>query len=325
MTTAIATVEESGLSTEFQRLTERLKALVAKAVPDNTRRAYRKAWERFCTWCETQQRSSLPAEPVTVALYVAALQHQAVSTVRQALAAIGRAHGLQGHLNPCLDVLVKMAVRGMTKEKPHGAAGTPKTALVARSVRKAVGDAQMPTFREARRRAVLVIGFFAALRRSELVALRVHDVEETEKGLLVYIRRSKTDQSGHGHSVALLYQSDPTMCPIRVLRAWIARLTPTSGEQFLFPSIRGARVLRDVHMSEASVVAIVKDAAKRCGLPAEKFAAHSLRSGFATTAAEAERRAEAIQAQLRHKSPAMTLKYVQQADKWKNNASAGLG
>ena len=172
----------------------------------------------------------------------------------------------------------------------------------------------------ARDRALLTLGFAGAFRRSELVALNVADLTFHDAGLTVLLRRSKTDQEGKGREIGITYASSLAVCPVRSVRAWLDLIGATEGPVFCALDRRryGAR------LTGHAVAEIVKKRARAAGLDAAKFSGHSLRAGFATSAAKAGKSERAIMAQTGHKSSAMLARYIRGIALFENNASEGL-
>jgi integrase len=178
--------------------------------------------------------------------------------------------------------------------------------------------------RTARDRALLLVGFAGALRRSELVRLRVEDVRVTDDGLVVTIPRSKTDPEGEGQTVGIPYGSHPESCPVRALAAWLERSGITSG--YLFPGIgRWGGEATAKPISDHQLAKIIKRLASRAGLDPAAYSGHSLRSGLATSAAEGGASERAIMEQTRHRSLKQVRKYIRRGSLFQDNAAARSG
>jgi site-specific recombinase XerD len=245
-----------------------------------TRRAYRSDFEIFHAWCAERYVSALPASPESVAAFLAHEAERQVrpSTIGRRVAAIRYAHKLAGLPVPTDDERVRATVRGIRRSL--GAAPSKKMPATAERV---IGMAPLAGTRlsAVRDRALLLIGFAGAFRRSELVALNADDIEETADGLRLTIRRSKTDQEGHGHVIAI--PRGVIACPVTALRAWLEAAAITEGPGFR-PIATGGRI-QATRLTDRSVADIVKAHALRAGLDPKLFAGHSLRSGFLTSAA----------------------------------------
>lgn len=250
---------------------------------DNTRRAYRADWRDFHTWCETVKAASLPAQPATVAAYLAHLADsgRSVSTISRRLAAIAYAHRLKGGYVVSAKVEpIGAVLRGIRRRK--GAAVKRKAPATAIAIGAMLEFVPRTTLIGIRDRAILLIGFAAALRRSELVALHVRDLDLQPDGILVHIRRSKTDQDGHGHQVAI--PRGGRLRPVEALEAWLAASRIAEGPVFVSIGKSG-RVGSDALCGE-SVSHIVKRYAHAASLDPTLFSGHSLRAGFVTSALE---------------------------------------
>ncbi len=300
---------------------EQARDYAQSAKAPNTRRAYRADWADFTAWCRAHDRAPLPALPETVALYLAALAgHRKTSTLTRRLSAISQAHQVAGHPSPTKDQSVRAVAAGIRRAK--GTAQQGKTAAVTADVRLMVG-ALPATLMGRRDRALLLLGFAGAFRRSELVALDVADVVERPEGLAVTIRRSKTDQEGAGRTVGIPYGAHYESCPVRALRAWLAAASITSGP--LFQAIDRHGNLLPGRLSPQGVARAVKRAAVAAGLNPTTYAGHSLRAGLATAAAEAGVSERAIMAQTGHKSLPMVRKYIRGGSLFRENAAAEVG
>ena len=304
----------------LQPLADAARAYVTAARSDRTREAYRMQWAQFTTWCDGHGLSSMPANPETVALYLTARAQEGrkVSTLSQALAAISQAHQLAGHESPRSHRAVREAFKGI--RRTHGSAPAQKSPVMASQL-QTMARSLPQTLAGARDRALLLVGFAGAFRRSELVALTVADVAFSSEGLTLTIRRSKTDQEGLGRKVGLPYGSTASTCPVRSLQKWLELASITEGA--LFRSIDRHQNLGPA-LGGQDVARIVKRTATRAGFDPSVFAGHSLRAGLATSAAKAGKAAHAIMKTTGHRSVAMVQKYIRDAELFTDNAAAGL-
>jgi integrase len=261
----------------------------------------------------------LPAVPEALAAYLAfeVGKDRRPSTLGRRLAAIQYAHQNAGHESPTTAELVRATLRGIRRSL--GSAKnrkTPSTADLARAMARATPDGVVGL----RDRAILLVGFAGALRRSELVALDVVDIEPSEGGLRINIKRSKTDQEGGGTIIAIV--AGITDCPAKALMAWLSAAAIIEGPVFR-PINKAGRVLR-VRLSDRSVANVVKFYAGRIGLDSRTFSGHSLRSGFLTSAAANGASIFKMMDVSRHKSIDNLRTYVRDAELFKNHAGAGL-
>jgi site-specific recombinase XerD len=283
-----------------------------------TRRAYGTDFVLFRAWCEERQLDTLPASSVTVAAFLAheASRNVKASTIGRRTAAIRYAHKLAGLATPTDDELVKATVRGI--RRTLGTAKTkkaPATAerLLAMAANTGVG------LKGLRDRALLLLGFAGAFRRSELVALNIEDVEDLQDGMKITIRHSKTDQEGAGQTIAIPFGK--IACPIAALKEWIAAAGITAGKIFRSVNRHGRLGER---LTDQSVSDIVKEHAERLRLNPKQFAGHSLRAGFLTSAASRGASIFKMMDVSRHRSVDTLRGYVRDAELFKDHAGAGL-
>jgi site-specific recombinase XerD len=298
------------------------RAYIAAAVAANTRRAYRSDWRLFTAWCAARGFAPLPAAPATVARF---LTEQAatvtIATIARRLAAIGQAHRTAGHTAPSDDATVRTVWRGIRRSK--GTAPVKKRPLLTDDLRALL--ATLPDrLSGARDRALLLLGFAGAFRRSELVALDVVDVETIAgKGLLVTVRRSKTDQEGAGARIPIHPGADPPTCPVAALATWLDWSGIEDGP--IFRPVDRYQRIGTARLTAQTVALIVKRAATAAGLDPARVAGHSLRAGFATSAAIAGAELHAIMRQTRHRSATVAAGYVRDADPFRGSAGALVG
>jgi integrase len=286
----------------------------------SSERAYAADWRDFCAFAARIGRQRLPAEAETVALYVADLKRRGrrPATIARKLAAIAVYHRSMDHPTPTDYDVVRAVVRGTRRQL--GVAQPQKTAIEIDALRAVIlaipGD-----LRGLRDRALLLIGWTAALRRSELVALEVADLAFEPEGVMLRIRRSKTDREGVGTMVAIPLGVEEKTCPIGALRRWLEAAAVDEGRIF-------RRIDRHGHLgstlSDRAVAEIVAARAAAAGLEGD-FAGHSLRSGFATAAARAGRSEAAIMRHGRWKSVQVARRYIRQGARWDDNPVADLG
>jgi site-specific recombinase XerD len=302
-------------------LRQRVGGYLRAGKSENTRRAYRSDFEHFAAWCRGKFLEPLPATAETVALYLADCAGVlAVSTLRRRLAAISQVHQVAGFDNPAGSILVVEAMKGIART--HGSATTPKTAAVTNLVAEMVKNLG-PDVRGTRDRALILIGFAGAMRRSELVALDVDDVTVVAEGLRIQVRWSKTDQQGRAAVIGITYGSDPRTCPVRAWRAWLNAAGIDSGAAFRRRSRYGQ--VTEHRLSADYVLRLVKERATAAGFAAELFGAHSLRSGFATTAFRHGVPERRIMDQGRWTTTKSMHGYIQAGELFVDNPSARLG
>ena len=290
-------------------------ALSEKA--DATRRAYRADIRHFTTWCEAVGAIALPATPATVAAYLAALAdlRLKVSTISRRAAAIAYAHKLAG-LEPPINKSVKAVMRGVRRKLGTAQKGkAPATAAVVAKLARRIPD----TLSGKRDKALILIGFAAALRRSELVALTVADVERPPDGIVLHISRSKTDQEGQGAQIAV--PTGRKLKPVEALDAWLEAAAITQGPIF-------RRVMKGGRLGHAlttqSVALIVKRWAKAARVDSDSFSGHSLRAGFVTSALADGADLFKVMDVTRHREVKTLKAYDRRAKAFKDHAGQGF-
>lgn len=272
-----------------------VRAYLAAEKSGNTRRAYKSDWDDFMAWCSQVLEDPLPATPATVARYLAQLADggKKTSTIQRRKAAIRAAHKAAGFEPPTNAEGVAATMRGIRR------------ALRSKPTRKAPATAELmskvlehlpKTLAGLRDRAILLVAFAGALRRSELVALHVHHIERRARGIVLHIDESKTDQEGKGEQLPV--PNGRTLKPVAALDAWLEAAGITSGP--VFRSVdRHGRVGAGA-LDEGSIARIVKRAIAAAGLQAEIFSGHSMRAGFVTSALDRGEDPLLIMKQTRH-------------------------
>jgi integrase len=322
---------------DLEKLSQRAAVYATRARGDDTRRAYRTAWSGFSRWCESIGREPLAGDPDTIAMFLVRRADDgcAVSTLRVGLAAIRTAHLLAGVPLDFRHPALSMVLEGITRSKgirPRRQV-TPAVPDLLRRLLATRPSSENPI--GARDRTMLLLGFGAALRRSELVALTLADITAMPgRGVQLRIRRSKTDQQGRGDLVGVAANpADPGFCPAVALQDWlrhreratdIAIVGSPSGadDQPLFCAVsKGGKVV-GTGLSDKAVVRLIKQAASDAGLDPSRFAGHSLRAGLATAAGDAGAGLPELMRQTRHKSTEVALGYLRPAELWTNNVSA---
>jgi site-specific recombinase XerD len=284
----------------------------------STRRAYRTDFLRFEAWCTAHAVSALPAMPETVAAFIATeATRSKFSTIRRRLAAIRYVHKLARLPLPTDDEQVSATVRGI--RRTIGIAPVKKTAVTSDRLLAMVA-LQDQTRAALRDRALLLLGFAGAFRRSELVALDVEDVTETTQGLQVTVRQSKTDPDGAGSTIAIVRGT--IACPVAALSVWLAAAAITEGP--LFRRVSKADRVLPYRLTAQSVALIVKAHAKRVGLNPAHFSGHSLRAGFLVSAARRGASVFKMMDVSRHRSVDTLKGYVRDSELFTNHAGHGL-
>jgi site-specific recombinase XerD len=302
-------------------IAERANEFAQHSKAANTIRAYQGDWSHFERWCKDHGQSALPATPETVALYVTDLSSSLkTATITRRISSISQAHQIAGMESPTSASKVRLVMAGI--RRALGTAQIAKTPVLVEDLRRMMG--RLPeTMLGIRDRALLLLGFAGAFRRSELVALDVADTVVTRDGLVLTIRRSKTDQDGEGRKIGIPYGSNPATCPIRALQDWLQQCGFTEGS--LFRSVDRFGRVASFRLSGAAVAEVVKKYATAVGLKSADFAGHSLRSGLCTSAAMAGASERGIMSQSGHRSEKMVRRYIRDGSLFRENAAAAVG
>jgi site-specific recombinase XerD len=306
---------------ELAEIAADARDFVAASRAENTTRVYRTGWAQFTAWCDQHGVLALPASPKTVACYVADLAKVAKpATIDLRLAAISAAHGAAGHDTPTKEEAVRLVRRGVRRTLGTAQRQVrPVTVPELRTMFQGLGTDPGG----CRDRALLLLGFAGALRRSELVGLDLADVTEGADGLTVHLRRSKTDQEGAGRTVGIPFGSNPVTCPVRAWRAWLELSSITEGAAFR-PVDRHGHI-GTTRLSGQAVALVLKRHAARAGLDPAEVAGHSLRAGLATSAAAAGIPERVIAEQTGHKGMAMLRRYIREGSLFRENAASAVG
>lgn len=243
------------------------------------------------------------------------------STITRRSAAISVMHQRHGHASPTTDVAVREIMRGI--RRTLGVAAKEAAPLQVADLRRIVDRLDATTVIGSRDRALLLVGFASAMRASELVAIEVADLEDRAEGVVVNKRRSKTDQEGVGARIALPFGRDPRTCPVRALRSWREAAGIDDGPLFRAVSRHGA--VGGEALSGRAVSLVVKRSVASIGLDPSPYSAHSLRAGFATTAAANGASERAIAAQTGHRSMVVLRRYIRHGTVFTENAATDLG
>lgn len=305
-----------------QELVKNARAYAENARAANTARAYRSDWKQFAAWCGLHGLAALPATAQTVTAYITALADSgtAAGTISRRLTVIQQIHAENEFDVETIHPVTKRVMAGI--RHTLGSAQKAKAALLTEDVRAIVKGLPEGLLGD-RDRALLLLGFAGALRRSELVGLDVEDVEFQQAGMVLTIRRSKTDQEGRGQQIAIPYGRRSNTCPVLAVQAWLAGAGIASGP--IFRAVNRHGQVAAGRLSGKVVALVVKRAAEAAGLDPANYAGHSLRSGMATSAARAGADERSIMNQTRHRSVAMVRRYIQRGQFFSDNAAGCLG
>lgn len=310
----IFTEEENNLIS-LESLDAETKDNIENSLSAGTRRIYKSDFKLFKEWCEEKELPYLPASPVTVARF---LSHEAArgikpATLTRRLAAIRFTHEIKEFESPTQNKNVRGALQGVKRKR--GVAPIKKAPITAERLEMMISHCP-DSLAGLRDRALLLLGFAGAFRRSELVALEINDIEPTPEGIKVTIRKSKTDQEGQGQTIAILNGS--RLRVVDVLMHWLKEANIQSGH--IFRSIKKGGAIQDAALSTQSVADIVKRYANKAGLKIDNFSAHSLRAGFITSGAAAGADLFKLMEVSRHKKPETVMGYVRESKLFDNHA-----
>ena len=273
----------------------------------NTLRAYKSDNKDFAVFCIKHGFKSMPSEPKVISLYLTHLsQISKFSTLKRRLASISVVHKLSGHYVDTKHPMITENLMGIKRVK--GSYQRAKKPILINELKSIVNiiDKDKNEKRKLKNKALILVGFAGGFRRSELVAILYEDIDFVPEGVKIFIKRSKTDQSGEGMTKGIPYFSNPDYCPVIALKDWIEKSQIKSGKIF--------------DMSDKSVALAIKKYTAIAGLDSNKYSGHSLRSGFATSAAELGAEERSIMAMTGHKTTQMVRRYIQEANLFKNNA-----
>ena len=274
----------------------------------NTLRAYQADFKDFSAFCAKNGLSSMPTEPKILSLYLTHLSATSkFSTLKRRIASISVIHKVKGHYLDTKHPLIMENLHGIKRIK--GSNQKAKKPILINDLKliiNAIGQTNQSENKKIRDKDIILIGFSGGFRRSELVNIEYEDVEFVSEGVKIFIKRSKTDQSGEGMIKAIPYFDNITFCPVNALKHWIEYSQIKSGKLF--------------NISDKSVALIIKKYTSLAGLDPNKYSGHSLRSGFATSTAESGAEERNIMAMTGHKTTQMVRRYIQEANLFKNNA-----
>jgi integrase len=309
---------------DLRPLLEKVKKYAQSAKSPATIRAYRREWNHFDRWCGDHRLISLPATPETVAMYIADCASDcAVSTITRRLTAITKAHQAAGYPNS--PSTTKHFIVGETMKGVRRIVGTAqlgKDPLLTADIRKIVEHCPNNLL-GLRDRALVLVGYSGAFRRSEISGIDVEHISRCDDGMIVDLPRSKTDQEGAGRKVGIPWGRDPDMCPVRSLRLWLRIARIRSGPVFREVDRHGN--LSKARLHPDSIGKLIKRAAVRARIEVGGIGGHSLRVGHVTQAARNGVSESRIMRQTGHKSTAMVRRYIRAGQLFTENAAKELG
>jgi len=311
----------NNIITDIKALQEETLINLRNSKADNTIRAYKSDFNDFGLFCAQNGFKSLPSDPKIVSLYLTQLstKNVKISTIKRRLVSIGVIHKLKGHYLDTKHPLIVENLMGIKRRK--GIIQNGKKPLLINNLKKIINvidQQKKEKIKILRDRTIILIGFSGGFRRNEIVSLDFDDLDFVEEGLKINIKRSKTDQFGAGSTKGLPYFENSQYCPVVSIQKWIEISKINSGA--LFRRFTKGSNLSEKRLTDQTVALLIKEYLGLAGIDSTNYSGHSLRSGFATSAAEAGAEERTIMAMTGHKSTEMVRRYIKNADLFKNNA-----
>jgi len=307
--------------TNIKSLKEETLLNLQNSKANNTVRAYKSDFNDFGLFCAKNGFKSLPSDPKIVSLYLTHLstKEAKISTLKRRLVSIGAIHKLKGHYLDTKHPSIIENIMGIKRRK--GSIQKGKKPLLINNLKEIINVIDQESKEEIKKlrdRTILLIGFSGGFRRNEIVSLNYEDLEFVSEGLKITIIRSKTDQFGEGSVKALPYFNNLKYCPVLSMKKWIETSKITSGPLFR-RFIKGSKLSKN-RLTDQTVALLIKKYLYLVGIDSKNYSGHSLRSGFATSAAESGAEERSIMAMTGHKSTEMVRRYIKEANLFKNNA-----
>jgi len=309
------------LITDIKALQEETLLNLQSSKAINTVRAYKSDFKDFGLFCAQNGFKSLPSEPKIVSLYLTYLSTKdaKMSTLKRRLVSIGVIHKLKGFYLDTKHPSIIENIMGIKRRKGSIQKGKKPILISNLKVLINVIDEKInEEIKKLRDRTIILIGFSGGFRRNEIVSLDYDDLDFVPEGVKIDIRRSKTDQFGEGSVKALPYFDNPKYCPVMSLKKWLSISEINSGSLFR-RFLKGSK-LSEKRLTDQTVALLIKEYLQLAGIDSKNYSGHSLRSGFATSAAEAGAEERSIMAMTGHKSTEMVRRYIKEANLFKNNA-----
>jgi site-specific recombinase XerD len=310
----------NNLITDIKALQEETLLNLKNSKANNTVRAYKSDFNDFSLFCAQNGFKSLPSEAKIVSLYLTHLSTKdfKMSTLKRRLVSIGIIHKLKGHYLDTKHPIILENVMGIKRRK--GSVQRGKKPILINDLIKVINviDEELGNeIKKSRDRSIILIGFSGGFRRNEIVSLDYQDLDFVSEGLKINLKKSKTDQFGEGSVKALPYFNNTQYCPVISLKKWINISNINSGP--LFRRFSKSFNLSNNRLTDQTVALLIKKYLTLAGINSKNYSGHSLRSGFATSAADAGAEERSIMAMTGHKSPEMVRRYIKEANLFKNN------
>ena len=311
----------NNIITDIKSLKEETLLNLQSSKAKNTIRAYKSDFNDFSLFCAQNGFKSLPSEPKIISLYLTHLSTKdaKMSTLKRRLVSIGVIHKLNGHYLDTKHPSIIENIMGIKRRK--GSIQIGKKPLLINSLKtiiNVIDDNKKEEIKKLRDRSILLIGFSGGFRRNEIVSLDYDDLDFVTEGLRINLKKSKTDQFGEGTVKGIPYFDNSHYCPVLSLKKWIEISNIRKGP--LFRRFSKGSKLTENRLSDQTIALLIKKYLKLAGIESKNYSGHSLRSGFATSAAESGAEERSIMAMTGHKSTEMVRRYIKEANLFKNNA-----
>jgi len=312
---------KSEVSNNIQELKKETLLNLEHSKAANTIRAYQSDFNDFRIFCSKNSFRSMPTDPKIVSLYLTQLStnEAKMSTLKRRIVSIGVIHKLKGHYLDTKHPSIIENLMGIKRRK--GSIQKGKKPLLINNLKEiidAIDQQNKEEVKKLRDRAIILIGFSGGFRRNEIVSLDYEDLDFVQEGLKINLRKSKTDQFGEGFVKGLPYFDNSQYCPVVSMQKWIKISKINTGA--LFRRFNKGSNLSENRLSDQTVALLIKEYLKLVGIDSKNYSGHSLRSGFATSAAESGAEERSIMAMTGHKSTEMVRRYIKEANLFKNNA-----
>ena len=310
----------SNIITYIKALKEETLLNLKNSKANNTVRAYKSDFNDFALFCAKNRFKSLPSDPKIVSLYLTHLSTKEVkmSTLKRRLVSIGVIHKLKGYYLDTKHPSIIENIMGIKRRK--GSFQNGKKPLLINNLKEIINVIDQNINEENKKfrdRSIILLGFSGGFRRNEIVSLDYNDLDFVKEGLKINLKRSKTDQFGEGTLKGLPYFNSSQFCPVLSLQKWLEISKIKSGP--LFRSFTKGAKISEKRLTDQTVALIIKKYLELAGINSKNYSGHSLRSGFATSAAEAGAEERSIMAMTGHKSTEMVRRYIKEANLFKNN------
>ena len=307
--------------TDIKALQEETLLNLQSSKASNTVRAYKSDFNDFEIFCAQNGFKSLPSEPKIVSMYLTHLSTKdaKMSTLKRRLVTIGVIHRLKGYYLDTKHPAIIENIMGIKRRK--GSVQKSKKPILINYLKEIINvidEQDKDEIKKFRDRSIILIGFSGGFRRNEIVSLDCDDLDFVPEGLKINIKRSKTDQFGEGFTKALPYFDSSQYCPVVSLKKFIEISKITAGPVFR-RFVKGSK-LSENRLTDQTVALLIKEYLDLAGIDSKNFSGHSLRSGFATSAAESGVEERSIMSMTGHKSSEMVRRYIKEANLFKNNA-----